>query len=107
MTPINNSTPDKLTFVDPSPVARRLLWHLFSIGSRRVTQVDRHERFEKPGAHLFWVQSGEGDLEYKSRRFRLRRGQEVWLVSVLAGRDWNSGTKRFMTMKTPNSRWKI
>ena len=76
-----NST-DKLTFVDPSPIARRLLWHIFSIGSRRVVEVDRHERFEKPGAHLFWVQSGEGELEYKSRRFQLRRGKEVWLVDM-------------------------
>jgi len=73
---------ENLIFVEPSPVARRLLWHLFSIGVRRITQPEHHERFEKPGAHLFWVQSGEGELEYKSRRFRLRRGGEVWLVDM-------------------------
>ncbi len=73
---------DNLIFVDPSPVARRLLWHLFSIGVRRMEQPDQHERFEKPGAHLFWVQSGEGELEYRSRRFRLHRGGEVWLVDM-------------------------
>src|ERR1039458_3503975 len=76
MSPVSGKA-DNLIFVDPSPVARRLLWHLFSIGVRRVEQTDRHERFEKPGAHLFWVQSGEGELEYRSRRFRLRRGGEV------------------------------
>jgi AraC-like DNA-binding protein len=81
MEPLNNAA-DKLTFVDPSPMARRLLWHLFSIGSRRIVDADRHERFEKPGAHLFWVQSGEGELEYKSRRFQLQRGKEVWLVDM-------------------------
>ena len=80
--PEANSSTDKLLFVDPSPVARRLLWHVFSIGARRVVEVERHERFEKPGAHLFWVQSGEGELEYKSRRFQLRRGKEVWLVDM-------------------------
>ena len=82
---------DKLTFVDPSPVARRLLWHLFSIGSRRVIQADRHERFEKPGAHLFWVQSGEGELEYKARRFQLRRGKEVWLLDMKPCRTYRTG----------------
>jgi AraC-like DNA-binding protein len=79
---------DNLIFVDPSPVARRLLWHLFSIGVRRVEQTDRHERFEKPGAHLFWVQSGAGELEYRSRRFRLRRGGEVWLVDMNSPRTY-------------------
>ena len=70
---------DKLIYVDPSPIARRLLWHLFSIGSRRMIQTDRHGRFEKPGAHLFWLQSGAGELEYRSSRFELKRGKKVWL----------------------------
>ena len=79
---------DSLIFVDPSPIARRLLWHLFSIGVRRVEQADHHERFEKPGAHLFWVQSGVGELEYRSRRFQLRRGGEVWLVDMNSPRTY-------------------
>jgi AraC-like DNA-binding protein len=86
--PEANTSTDNLTFVDPSPVARRLLWHLFSIGSRRVTQIDRHERFEKPGAHLFWVQSGEGELEYKSAKFELKRGKKVWLVDMSRPRTY-------------------
>jgi AraC-like DNA-binding protein len=73
---------DNLVFVDPSPIARRLMWHLFSIGSRRMEAPDRHERFEKPGAHLFWTQSGEGELEYKTTRFHLSRGKKVWLVDM-------------------------
>lgn len=79
---------DNLIFVDPSTVARRLLWHLFSIGVRRIEQPDHHERFEKPGAHLFWVQSGEGELEYRSRRFQLRKGREVWLVDMNSPRTY-------------------
>ena len=87
MPEVNNSA-ENLIFVDPSPVARRLLWHLFSIGSRRVTQTDRHERFEKPGAHLFWVQSGEGELEHKSSRFGLKRGKSVLLVDMSKPRTY-------------------
>lgn len=31
---------DHLIFVELSPIARRLLWHLFSIGSRRLSIKD-------------------------------------------------------------------
>jgi AraC-like DNA-binding protein len=86
--PEASNTADKLIFVDPSPVARRLLWHLFSIGSRRMNQTDRHERFEKPGAHLFWVQSGEGELEHKSNRFGLKRGRSIFLVDMSKPRTY-------------------
>jgi AraC-like DNA-binding protein len=89
---------DNLVFVDPSPTARRLLWHLFSIGTRRVVQADRHEKFEKPGAHLFWVQSGEGELEYRSRRFHLRRGREVWLVDMNSPRTYIPQPGRHLTI---------
>jgi AraC-like DNA-binding protein len=95
-TPLGPS--DDLTFIDPSPVARRLLWHLFSIGTRRIEQADQHDRFEKPGAHLFWVKSGEGELEYKSRRFRLRRGGEVWLVDMNSPRTYIPSTDRHLTI---------
>ncbi len=89
---------DNLIFVDPSPVARRLLWHLFSIGTRRVGQSDRHERFEKPGAHLFWVQSGEGELEYKTSRFELKRGKKVWLVDMSKPRTYLPTPGRQLTI---------
>jgi AraC-like DNA-binding protein len=92
------SSTDKLNFVDPSPVARRLLWHLFSIGSRRVAQADRHERFEKPGAHLFWVQSGEGELEYKTSRLELKRGKKVWLVDMGKPRNYIPAPNRHLTI---------
>jgi AraC-like DNA-binding protein len=96
--PKPSASAGNLTFVDPSPVARRLLWHLFSIGSRRMEQTDQHERFEKPGAHLFWVQSGEGELEYKSRRFRLHRGSEVWLVDMNTPRIYIPSPGRQLTI---------
>jgi AraC-like DNA-binding protein len=89
---------DKLTFVDPSPVARRLLWHLFSIGSRRLEQPDHHQRFEKPGAHLFWVQSGEGELEHEIGRFALRPGKKVWLVDMGKPRTYIPAPNRHLTI---------
>jgi len=87
-----------LVFVEPSPIARRLLWHLFSIGARRVTGPDRHEPFEKPGAHLFWVQSGEGELEYGPGRFALRRGRKVWLADMSKPRTYIPAPKRHLTI---------
>lgn len=79
---------ENLVVVEPSPVARRLLWHLYSIGTRRLVEEDRHEKFEKPGAHLFWVKSGGGELAYRSRTFRLRRGKDVWLVDMNSPRTY-------------------
>jgi AraC-like DNA-binding protein len=91
-------SPDKLAFVDPSPVARRLLWHIFSIGSRRLDQPDHHQRFEKPGAHLFWVQSGEGELEHEMGRFALRPGKKVWLVDMGKPRTYLPAPNRHLTI---------
>ncbi|HYG22217.1 MAG TPA: AraC family transcriptional regulator [Verrucomicrobiae bacterium] len=91
-------TAEHLTFVEPSPIARRLLWHLFSIGSRRITESDRHQSFEKPGAHLFWVQSGEGELEHEKGRLALARGRKVWLVDMSKPRTYLPAAKRHLTI---------
>jgi AraC-like DNA-binding protein len=88
---------DNLLFVEPSPVARRLLWHLYSIGTRRVVEPDHHQPFEKPGAHLFWVQSGEGELEDETGRFALRRGRNVWLVDMSKPRTYIPAPGRHLT----------
>ena len=89
---------ENLTFVEPSPIARRLLWHVFSIGSRRLSVPDRHDSFEKPGAHLFWVQSGEGELEYEGNRFGLRSGKKVWLLDMVKPRSYVPAPKRHLTI---------
>jgi AraC-like DNA-binding protein len=83
----DNSYED-LVYAEPSAVARRLLWHLFSIGARRMVEPDHHQPFEKPGAHLFWVQSGEGTLEHETGRFALCRGRSVWLVDMSKPRTY-------------------
>ena len=87
-----------LLFAEPSPVARRLLWHLFSIGSRRLTEPDHHVSFEKPGAHLFWVQSGEGELAHETGRRPLRRGRTVWLVDMSRPRSYLPAAGRHLTI---------
>jgi AraC-like DNA-binding protein len=87
-----------LVFAEPSSVARRLLWCLFSIGSRRLTEPDCHAPFEKTGAHLFWIQSGEGNLEYEGRRFALRRGHKVWLVDMSKSRTYAPAAKKHLTI---------
>ena len=89
---------DNLTFVEPSPVARRLLWHRFSIGSRRLDQPDEHQRFEKPGAHLFWVQNGEGALVHEAGRFALARGKKVWLMDMRKPRTYLPAPGRQLTI---------
>ncbi|MFO1487949.1 MAG: AraC family transcriptional regulator [Verrucomicrobiota bacterium] len=94
----SSSPSENLIFAEPSPIARRLLWHLFSIGSRRLTDPDRHESFEKPGAHLFWVQSGEGELEHETGRFALRPGKKVWLVDMVKPRTYVPTPKRHLTI---------
>jgi len=96
--PMLSGSSDNLVFVDPSPVARRLLWHLFSIGSRRMVEADHHERFEKPGAHLFWVQSGKGELEYRSSRFELKHGKKIWLVDMGKPRTYLPAPGRHLTI---------
>jgi AraC-like DNA-binding protein len=89
---------DNLIYVEPSPVARRLLWHIFSIGSRRMTEADHHQPFEKPGAHLFWVRSGEGELVHTTGRFALRPGRKIWLVDMSRPRTYLPSPKRHLTI---------
>ena len=90
---------ENLTFVEPSAIARRLLWHLFSLGPRRITDPDYHEPFEKPGAHLFWVKSGRGELKHESGQFELGRGKKVWLVDMRTPRAYVPRPKGQLTIE--------
>jgi len=87
-----------LVFAEPSPVARRLLWHVYSIGSRRLKEPDHHEPFEKPGAHLFWVQSGEGELEHEKGHCSLRRGRKIWMADMSKPRTYIPAPERHLTI---------
>jgi AraC-like DNA-binding protein len=63
-----------------------------------LEQPDHHQRFEKPGAHLFWVQSGEGELEHEIGRCALRRGKKVWLVDMGKPRTYIPAPNRHLTI---------
>ena len=77
-----------LHLVDPSPRARRLFWHLLSIGSVTLDETDKHEGMDKPGAHLFWVQSGQGRLEVPNVSCDLKPGARCWLVDMKTARTY-------------------
>ena len=72
----------QLYHVDPSPRAQRLFWHLLSIGPVTLDRPDHHEAMDKPGAHLFWVRSGNGVLEVPGNSYALSRGPRFWLVDM-------------------------
>ncbi len=96
--PTASKSLDRLTFVEPSPIARRLLWHVFSIGTRRLDCPDHHEPFEKPGAHLFWVRSGEGELRHETGRFALKPGRRLWLIDMSKPRTYVPAPTRNLTI---------
>ncbi len=96
--PSVSQSSENLLFVEPSAIARRLLWHLFSIGRRRITEPDHHVKYEKPGAHLFWVESGEGELVHETGRCALRRGKKVWLVDMCRPRTYVPAPNRHLTI---------
>jgi AraC-like DNA-binding protein len=86
-------------FVDSTSVARRLLWHIYSIGSIRLTEPDFHEPFEKPGAHFFWVQSGKGKLCYESNEFALIKGKRFWIIDMAKPRTYVPETGGHLTIR--------
>ena len=77
-----------LQAVVPSAKARTLLWHVFSLDTARLNDVDHHEPFEKPGAHLFWILSGHGTLETDGNKYLLQPGNHVWFVDMTKVRTY-------------------
>lgn len=78
----------RLHLLEPSRRARRLFWHLLSIGSVTRDEPDQHPALEKPGAHLFWVQSGVGTLTVPGRTWQLKPGPRCWLVDMKQARTY-------------------
>jgi hypothetical protein len=78
---------ERLQHVEPSPEARRLLWHVLSVGVVTRDEPEQHEGFDKPGAFLFWISSGRGTLEVGGRSFQLRPGPRCWLLDLRQARN--------------------
>jgi len=83
----------QLRFAEPSPEARRLLWHVLSIGSVWRDEPERHEGSDKAGLFLFRVAAGSGHLEMQGNRYRLARGQDCWLVDLRHPRKLPAGRR--------------
>ena len=89
----------KLLTVNPSPLARRLLWHPYSIDTNCLKEPEHHESFEKPGVHLFWVVSGNGTLETQGHRYLLRPGNRVWFLDMMHPRTYSPEPGQRMTKR--------
>jgi len=72
----------RLHHVEPSPEARRLLWHVLSAGIVTRDEPEPHVAHDKPGAFLFWVVSGYGRLRCQSGSCVLRPGRRCWLLDL-------------------------
>ncbi|MFA6562544.1 MAG: AraC family transcriptional regulator [Verrucomicrobiia bacterium] len=68
--------------VEPSPVARRLLWHVLSIGRVWRDELEAHPALDKAGVFLFRVVSGRGVLMLPGQRWELCAGPRCWLVDM-------------------------
>lgn len=77
-----STNPHSLLWVRPSRVARRLFLHVFAIGSGQVRETRQFGSFEKPGAGMFWVVSGHGQLRVGLGTWELRPGPYLWFYGT-------------------------
>jgi AraC-like DNA-binding protein len=74
--------------LDPSRAARRLLWHVLSIGYVSRDEPENHAGMDKAGLFLFRVKSGSGTLEVPDARYDLKRGSSWWLIDLARPRRY-------------------
>jgi AraC-like DNA-binding protein len=73
---------------EPSVVARRLLWHLYSVGRVWRDEPEIHPAFDKSGVFLFCVAKGSGFLSQSGQRWDLDVGPRCWLVDLRQSRTY-------------------
>lgn len=73
---------------EPSVVARRLLWHLYSVGRVWRDEPEIHPAFDKSGLFLFRVVQGRGSLLQSGKRWDLAVGPRCWLVDLRQPRSY-------------------
>jgi len=73
---------------EPAPQARRLLWHVLSVGSVWRDEPEHHAGADKAGLHLFWVTEGSGQLVTGGRRVPLQRSWRCWVVDPRLPRSY-------------------
>jgi AraC-like DNA-binding protein len=89
----------QLRFMQPSPVGRRLLWHVLSLGPVTRDEPERHAGMDKAGAFLFWVHAGKGELTVGRQRFRLEPGPRCWLLDLARDRTYTPVTGTELTTR--------
>lgn len=72
----------QLHLVEPSPAARRLLWHVLSIGRAWRDEPEEHPAQDKAGLFLFRIVSGRGALLAPRGRWNLQAGPRCWLLEM-------------------------
>lgn len=77
-----------VSVLDPSRPARRLLWHVLSIGYVSRDEPENHGGMDKAGLFLFRVKSGRGTLELPDVRYDLKRGSSWWLIDLARPRRY-------------------
>ena len=77
-----------LHVAEPSPQARRLLWHVLSVGRVWRDEPEHHAGADKAGLHLFWVVRGSGLLETGETRLALAPGRCCWMVDLRQARSY-------------------
>lgn len=83
---------------DPSPQARRLLWHVLSVGRVWRDEPEHHTGADKAGLHLFWVVRGSGLLVTGDKKLKMSPGKSCWLVDLRQPRSYlPDGGKRLET----------
>ena len=77
-----------LHVAEPSTQARRLLWHVLSVGRVWRDEPEHHAGADKAGLHLFWVVRGSGLLVTGNQRLNVAPGQGCWLVDLRHQRSY-------------------
>ena len=78
----------RLLLLAPPAKVRQLIWHPYSMDTKCLEHAEHHPPYEKPGAHLFWVLSGQGTLETDGHRYELRSGKSIWFVDMSKSRSY-------------------
>lgn len=78
----------QLRQTEPSAVARRLLWHVFSVGRVWRDEPEVHPAPDKSGVFLFCVVSGSGALLQSGKRWELCSGPRCWLIDTRQPRTY-------------------
>jgi AraC-like DNA-binding protein len=73
---------------EPGTQARRLLWHVLSVGRVWRDEAEHHAGADKAGLHLFWVEKGSGTLVTGGRKLAIRPGTCCWVVDLRQARSY-------------------